>query len=161
LYGLFEDHLGVLFRLGEVFEVVERPLHRFGLDGAVNVLGVVEVQFGDAVVLAVVDENGMVSIQDRKTDIIVSGGENISSIELEDTLFDHPDVANAAVIPSPSEEWGETPKALVIPANGDPANPDVTEDDLVEFTDEELASYKALQRVEFVEDLPETATGKV
>jgi fatty-acyl-CoA synthase len=111
--------------------------------------------------LAVVDENGMVSIQDRKSDIIVSGGENISSIELEDTLFDHPDVANAAVIPSPSEEWGETPKAFVVPANGDPTDPDMTEDELVEFTSEELADYKIVRRVEFVENLPETATGKV
>ncbi|AXR76807.1 long-chain-fatty-acid--CoA ligase [Natrarchaeobaculum sulfurireducens] len=111
--------------------------------------------------LAVVDENGMISIQDRKKDIIISGGENISSIELEDTLFEHEAVSDVAVIPAPSEEWGETPKAFVVPANGDPDEPGVTVDELVEFTRDNLASYKAVKRVEFVEQLPTTATGKV
>jgi acyl-CoA synthetase (AMP-forming)/AMP-acid ligase II len=111
--------------------------------------------------LATVDEHGHVAIRDRKKDIIVSGGENISSVELEDVLYDHPDVARVAVIPSPSDEWGETPKAFVVPASGDPANPGVTQEDLVAFTRERLANYKAITRVEFVEDLPTTATGKV
>ncbi len=111
--------------------------------------------------LAVVDENGMVSIQDRKKDIIISGGENISSIELEDTLFEHEAISDVAVIPAPSEEWGETPKAFVVPANGDPDEPGVTVDELVDFTRDNLASYKAVKRVEFVEELPTTATGKV
>ena len=110
--------------------------------------------------LAVVDENGFVSIQDRKKDIIVSGGENISSIELEDTLFDHPDVTDVAVIPSPHDQWGETPKAFVVP-DGDADDPPVTADDLTEFTRDRLASYKAVRRVEFVDELPTTATGKV
>ncbi|NHX37752.1 MULTISPECIES: long-chain-fatty-acid--CoA ligase [Halolamina] len=110
---------------------------------------------------AVVDENGFLSIQDRKKDIIISGGENISSIELEDTLFDHPAVSDVAVIPSPHDEWGETPKAFVVPESGDTDNPGVTEDDLVAFTRENLATYKAIRRVEFVESLPTTATGKV
>ncbi len=79
--------------------------------------------------LAVVDEDGMIAIQDRKKDIIISGGENISSIELEDTLFDHDAVGDVAVIPAPSDEWGETPKAFVVP-NGDPDNPGVTAEDL-------------------------------
>ena len=111
--------------------------------------------------LATVDENGMLSIQDRKKDIIISGGENISSIELEDTLFEHEAVASVAVIPAPSEQWGETPKAFVVPENGAPDDPGVTEDDLVEFTREHLANYKAVRRVEFVDELPTTATGKV
>ncbi|PSQ25805.1 long-chain fatty acid--CoA ligase [Halobacteriales archaeon QS_9_68_17] len=111
--------------------------------------------------LATVDENGMISIQDRKKDIIISGGENVSSIELEDALFEHDAVADAAVIPAPSEEWGETPKAFVVPANGDPDDPGVAADDLVGFTRDNLASYKAVRRVEFVEELPTTATGKV
>jgi fatty-acyl-CoA synthase len=111
--------------------------------------------------LATIDENGMISIQDRKKDIIISGGENISSIELEDALFEHDAVADAAVIPAPSEEWGETPKAFVVPANGDPDDPGVAADDLVDFTRDNLASYKAVRRVEFVEELPTTATGKV
>jgi fatty-acyl-CoA synthase len=111
--------------------------------------------------LATIDENGMISIQDRKKDIIISGGENISSIELEDTLFEHDAVDDVAIIPSPSDEWGETPKAFVVPANGDPENPGVTEDELVAFTREQLASYKTVRRIEFVEELPTTATGKV
>jgi fatty-acyl-CoA synthase len=111
--------------------------------------------------LATVDENGMVRIQDRKKDIIVSGGENISSIELEDTLFEHPNVADVAVIPSPSEEWGETPKAFVVPESGDPDDTDVSAEELTAFTRENLASYKTVRRVEFVAELPTTATGKV
>ena len=111
--------------------------------------------------LATVDENGMISIQDRKKDIIISGGENISSIELEDTLFDHDAVADVAVIPAPSEQWGETPKAFVVPASGDPNDPGVTVEELVEFTRENLAGYKAVRQIEFVKQLPTTATGKV
>lgn len=111
--------------------------------------------------LATVDENGMVMIQDRKKDIIISGGENISSIELEDTLFEHDAVSSVAVIPAPSEEWGETPKAFIVPESGDPDDPGVTKEELVEFTREHLANYKAVRRVEFVEALPTTATGKV
>src|SRR6056297_1340929 len=111
--------------------------------------------------LAVVDDHGMVSIQDRKKDIIISGGENISSIEIEDTLFDHDDVAEVAVIPAPSEQWGETPKAFVVPTSGDPDEPGVTEQEIREFTTERMASYKAVHRVEFVAELPQTATGKI
>ena len=111
--------------------------------------------------LATVDENGMVSIQDRKDDIIISGGENISSIELEDTLFDHDAVSDVAVIPSPSEQWGETPKAFVIPANDDPEDPPVSGEQLRAFCEDHLASYKLVRRFEFVEELPTTATGKV
>ncbi|WP_435152911.1 long-chain-fatty-acid--CoA ligase [Haladaptatus sp. DFWS20] len=111
--------------------------------------------------LAVVDEHGMVSIQDRKKDIIISGGENISSIELEDTLFDHEKVSDVAVIPAPSDEWGETPKAFIIPATGNPDEPGVTEEEIREFTREHMAGYKAVSHVEFVDELPTTATGKV
>ncbi|WP_255193574.1 long-chain-fatty-acid--CoA ligase [Natronobeatus ordinarius] len=111
--------------------------------------------------LATVDENGMISIQDRKKDIIISGGENISSIELEDALFDHEAVGDVAVIPAPSDEWGETPKAFVVPANGDPENPPVSAEELTAYTREKLASYKAVRKIEYVEALPTTATGKV
>jgi fatty-acyl-CoA synthase len=111
--------------------------------------------------LATTDENGMISIQDRKKDIIISGGENISSIELEDVLFEHDAVDDVAVIPSPSEEWGETPKAFVVPKSGDPDAPETTEDELVDVTREHLASYKTVRRIEFVETLPTTATGKI
>jgi fatty-acyl-CoA synthase len=111
--------------------------------------------------LATVDENGMIAIRDRKKDIIISGGENISSIELEDTLYEHDAVADAAVIPAPSDEWGETPKAFVVPTSGDPDKPGTTAAELRAFTRDHLASYKTVRRVEFVEELPTTATGKV
>ncbi|XVH30804.1 long-chain-fatty-acid--CoA ligase [Haloferacaceae archaeon DSL9] len=111
--------------------------------------------------LAVVDENGFVSIQDRKKDIIISGGENISSIELEDTLFEHDAVADVAVIPMPSDEWGESPKAFVVPANGEVSAPGVTEADLIDFCRERIATYKVPKEIEFVTALPTTATGKV
>ncbi|SDE71360.1 long-chain-fatty-acid--CoA ligase [Halorientalis regularis] len=111
--------------------------------------------------LAVVDDNGMISIQDRKKDIIISGGENISSIELEDTLYEHDAVSQVAVIPAPSEEWGETPKAFVVPANDDPENPPVSTDELKQFCESRLAGYKIVRRFEFVADLPTTATGKI
>ncbi len=110
--------------------------------------------------LATVDENGMIAIQDRKKDIIISGGENISSIELEDTLFEHPEVSDVAVIPAPSEKWGETPKAFIVP-EGDPEDPPVTTEELRTFTEERLAGYKVVRQFEFVEELPTTATGKV
>ncbi|QIB73505.1 long-chain-fatty-acid--CoA ligase [Halogeometricum borinquense] len=111
--------------------------------------------------LAVVDENGFITIQDRKKDIIISGGENISSIELEDTLFDHDAVGDVAVIPMPSEEWGESPKAFVVPAHGDADDPGVTADDLIAYTRERIATYKVPKEIEFVTELPKTATGKI
>jgi fatty-acyl-CoA synthase len=111
--------------------------------------------------LATVDENGMISIQDRKKDIIITGGENVSSIELEDTLFEHPAVGNVAVVPAPSDKWGEEPKAFVVPANDDPDDPGVTAEELIAFTRERLAGFKTLKQVEFVDTLPTTATGKV
>ncbi|WP_152042593.1 long-chain-fatty-acid--CoA ligase [Salinigranum salinum] len=111
--------------------------------------------------LAAMDEHGMVIIQDRKKDIIISGGENISSIELEDTLFDHPAVDDVAVIPAPSDEWGEVPKAFVVPASGDPNDPGTSEAELVQFCRDRIATYKVPKEIEFVKQLPKTATGKV
>jgi fatty-acyl-CoA synthase len=110
--------------------------------------------------LATRDGNGMIAIQDRKKDIIISGGENISSIELEDVLFEHEAVSSVAVIPAPSDEWGETPKAFVIPVDAG-ADSGELEAELVSFTRDRLANYKAISRVEIVEELPTTATGKV
>ena len=107
--------------------------------------------------LATIDEDGMISIQDRKKDIIISGGENISSIEVEDALYDHPGILKAAVVPVPSEKWGETPKAIVVPHEG----ADPGEEKIIEFVKERIANYKAPTSVEFWDDLPETATGKV
>ncbi|MFC7204219.1 long-chain-fatty-acid--CoA ligase [Haloferax namakaokahaiae] len=111
--------------------------------------------------LATVDEDGFISIQDRKKDIIISGGENISSIELEDTLFDHEKVADVAVIPVPSDEWGESPKAFIVPTSGDPDSPGTTAEELIEFCRDRIATYKVPKEIEFVTELPKTATGKI
>ena len=106
---------------------------------------------------AVIGEDGYVSIQDRKKDVIITGGENVSSIEVEDVLFSHPAVAEVAVIGVPSEKWGETIKALVVLAEGQEA----TEDELVAWCKEKAASYKAPTSIEFRDELARTATGKL
>jgi fatty-acyl-CoA synthase len=107
--------------------------------------------------LAVWDEFGNIHIVDRKKDVIISGGENISSPEVEDALYKHPAVLECAVIGVPSEKWGETPKALIVLREGHSA----TEDEVIEFTREHLAHFKCPTSVEFVESLPRTATGKL
>jgi len=105
----------------------------------------------------VIDGEGFVSIRDRKKDVIITGGENVSSIEVEDRLFSHPAVAEAAVIGVPDERWGETVKALVVLAPG----ASVTEADLIEHCRSGLAHYKSPTSVEFRDAIPRTATGKV
>jgi acyl-CoA synthetase (AMP-forming)/AMP-acid ligase II len=104
-----------------------------------------------------IDAEGYVTISDRKKDIIITGGENVSSIEVEDTLFSHPAVAEVAVIGVPSEKWGETIKALVVLAPGAHAD----ERELIAHCKERLAGYKAPTSVDFLDGIPRTATGKV
>jgi acyl-CoA synthetase (AMP-forming)/AMP-acid ligase II len=103
------------------------------------------------------DDHGYVTIADRKKDIIITGGENVNSIEVEDTLFSHPAVAEVAIIGVPSEKWGETIKALVVLAPG----AQVTEAELIAHCKERLAGYKAPTSVEFRTEIPRTATGKI
>ncbi|MDT7538652.1 MAG: hypothetical protein QOI82_2237 [Actinomycetota bacterium] len=103
------------------------------------------------------DDEGYVTISDRKKDVIITGGENVSSIEVEDALFAHPAVAEVAVIGVPSEKWGETIKALVVLAAGEQA----TEADLIAHCKSRLAGYKAPTSVEFRDEIPRTATGKI
>ena len=97
------------------------------------------------------------SISDRKKDVIISGGENVSSVEVEDCLYQHPAVAEVAVIGVPSERWGETVKALVVLRSV----PEVSESQLIEFCRDRLAHFKCPTTVEFREALPRTATGKL
>ena len=106
---------------------------------------------------AVIGEDGYVTIQDRKKDVIITGGENVSSIEVEDVLFSHPAVAEVAVIGVPSEKWGETIKALVVLADGE----QVTEAELIAWCKDKAAGYKAPTSVEFRDELARTATGKL
>jgi acyl-CoA synthetase (AMP-forming)/AMP-acid ligase II len=103
------------------------------------------------------DDEGYLTISDRRKDVIITGGENVSSIEVEDCLFSHPAVAEVAVIGVPSEKWGETIKALVVLAPGTTT----TEDELIRHCKERLAGYKAPTSVELREEIPRTATGKI
>jgi fatty-acyl-CoA synthase len=109
---------------------------------------------GDA---AVVHPDGYVEIRDRIKDVIISGGENISSIEVESALLRHQAVGEAAVVGLPSEKWGEAPHAFVVLMPGAA----VTEGELITFVRDRIAHFKAPHSVTFVTDLPKTATGKI
>ena len=102
-----------------------------------------------------VDDDNYVSIADRKKDVIISGGENISSIEVEDVLFSHEAVIEAAVIGVPDEKWGETVKALVV------VKGHITEQDLMDYCRGKLAHYKCPTSIELRDELARTATGKL
>jgi fatty-acyl-CoA synthase len=107
--------------------------------------------------LAVVHPDGYIEIVDRAKDVIISGGENISSVEVEAMLYEHPAVLEAAVIGVPDAKWGETPKALVVLKPGQHAE----EKELIEFCRARMAHFKAPTSVEFIATLPKTATGKI
>ncbi len=104
-----------------------------------------------------IDEQGYLTISDRKKDIIITGGENVSSIEVEDCLYAAAGVAECAVIGVPDEKWGETIKAIVVRAPG----AECTEADLIAHCKQRMAGYKAPTSIDFVETIPRTATGKV
>lgn len=103
------------------------------------------------------DQSGYLTISDRRKDVIITGGENVSSIEVEDALFGHPAVAEVAVIGVPDQKWGETIKALVVLREG----ASVTEAELIEHCKSRVARYKAPSSVEFRDTLARTATGKL
>jgi fatty-acyl-CoA synthase len=107
--------------------------------------------------MATINEEGYLLVVDRKKDIIVSGGENISSLEVEKALVAHPGVYEVAVIPVPDPKWGEVPKALVV------LKPDakLTEEELLTFCRSKIAHYKAPRSVDFLPSLPKTGTGKI
>jgi fatty-acyl-CoA synthase len=107
--------------------------------------------------LAVVDGDGYVTIVDRRKDLIVSGGENVSSVEVEKALAAHPAVAEAAVVGVPDERWGEVPKAWVVLRAGASASAD----ELAGFVRERLAGFKVPRHVALVDELPKGGTGKV
>ncbi|OAT85456.1 long-chain-fatty-acid--CoA ligase [Desulfotomaculum copahuensis] len=106
--------------------------------------------------LAVVHPNGYIEIKDRIKDIIISGGENISTVEVENCIYQHPDVLEVAVIAVPDPKWGEVPKAFVVPKPG--TNPTVEE--IINFCRERIARFKVPKAIEFGE-LPKTSTGKI
>tara|TARA_R110000772_G_scaffold22096_4_gene60062 strand:- start:469 stop:2091 length:1623 start_codon:yes stop_codon:yes gene_type:complete len=106
--------------------------------------------------LGVVHSDGYVELKDRSKDIIISGGENISTIEVEDVLYQHPDILEAAVVARPNEKWGETPCAFVTLKKGALA----TDMEIIAFCREHLAHFKAPKTVVF-DELPKTSTGKI
>jgi fatty-acyl-CoA synthase len=106
--------------------------------------------------LGVIHPDGYIQLKDRSKDIIISGGENISSIEVEDALYKHPAIAFVAVVARPDAKWGEHPCAFIEIKSGHEA----TEADIIAFTRQHLASFKVPRSVVFTE-LPKTSTGKI
>jgi fatty-acyl-CoA synthase len=106
--------------------------------------------------LGVLHTDGYIQLKDRSKDIIISGGENISSIEVEDVLYKHPAVQAAAVVAKPDEKWGETPCAFVELKPGKSA----TQEEIIEWCRARLAHFKAPKHVIFIE-VPKTSTGKI
>jgi len=107
--------------------------------------------------MGMMDEDGYIFIVDRKKDMIISGGENIYSREVEDVLYSHPAVLYAAVIGVPDDKWGESVKALLVLKNGMEA----TEEEIIEHCKINLSGYKKPKSVEFRESLPLTGSGKI
>ena len=106
--------------------------------------------------LAVIHKNGYIQVKDRSKDIIISGGENISSVEIENTITKHPSVSLVAVVAKPDKKWGETPCAFVELIKGKSTK----EDEIVSFCRETLAGFKIPKKIVFCE-LPKTSTGKI
>lgn len=103
------------------------------------------------------DEEGFIYVVDRKKDMIISGGENIYPKEIEDVLYTHPDILEAAVVGIPDPKWGETAKAFIVLKPGK----QMTEEQVIQYCQSGLASYKKPRAIEFIESLPRNATGKV
>lgn len=106
--------------------------------------------------LGVMHPDGYVELRDRLKDVIVSGGENISTIEVEQALCEHPGVVEAAVVSAPDETWGEVPVAFLV-VDRTPPGPD----ELTAFLRDRIARFKVPRRYEFVDELPKTGTGKI
>lgn len=107
--------------------------------------------------LVSMDPDGSLYIRDRMKDIIISGGENISSLEIEQVLYSHPDVLDCAVIGKKDRKWGEIPKAIIVPRPGAV----LTEKEIVDFSRDNLAHFKALREAEIISEMPRSGTGKI
>ena len=107
--------------------------------------------------LGVMHSNGYIELKDRSKDIIISGGENISSIEIENTLYSHPQIIGAAVVAKSDEKWGETPCAFVELREGAAT---ITEDEIIDYCRNNMAHFKCPKNVVFG-PLPKTSTGKI
>src|SRR5699024_9110612 len=107
--------------------------------------------------LAVTHPNGYIEIRDRAKDMIISGGEKISSTEVESTLFTHAEGRDVGVVAVPDEKWGEVPKAVIVTQAG----AEVTENEIIQHCRDNMSHFKSPKVVEFVDELPKTATGKL
>jgi fatty-acyl-CoA synthase len=107
--------------------------------------------------MALLDSEGFIEVVDRKKDLIISGGENVSSLEVEGLLYKHPAVLEAAIIAAPDDRWGEVPAAIVVLKPGAQAS----ESELIAFCRDRLAHYKCPKKIDFLDVLPRTATGKI
>ena len=107
--------------------------------------------------LGVMHPDGYVELRDRAKDVVISGGENISTVEVEQALMSHPAVLEVAVIGVPDEKWGERPKAFVVLKDGFL----VEESELIDHVRVKIARYKAPRNVDFLVELPKTSTGKI
>ena len=107
--------------------------------------------------MATIDSEGYVNIVDRKKDIIITGGENVYSTEVENVIYEHPAVLEVAVIGVPDKKWGEAVKAVVVLKEGMKA----TEEEIINFVKSKIARYKAPKSVDFVKELPKTGSGKI
>jgi acyl-CoA synthetase (AMP-forming)/AMP-acid ligase II len=107
--------------------------------------------------MAVMDEEGYITIVDRKKDMILTGGENVYSTEVENILYGHPAILEGAVIGVPDEKWGEAVKGIVVLKPHQKA----TAEEIIQFCKDRMAHYKAPKSVDFVEALPRTGSGKI
>jgi acyl-CoA synthetase (AMP-forming)/AMP-acid ligase II len=107
--------------------------------------------------MAVVDKEGYVNIVDRKKDMIITGGENVYSVEVENILYTHPAVLEAAVIGVPDPKWGEAVKAVLVLKPGETAR----EEEIIQYCKQHMARYKAPKSIDFVAELPKTGSGKI
>ena len=107
--------------------------------------------------LGVMHPDGYLELRDRAKDIVISGGENISTVEVEQAVLSHPAVTECAVVGVPDDHWGERPKAFVVLRPGQHAD----EDELIGYVRGQIAHFKAPSAVEFVDELPKTSTGKI
>ncbi len=144
---------------GEIGEVIIRGRHLMKEywnrpDATADTLRDGWLHSGD---LATIDDDGFVYIQDRKKDMIISGGENVYPAEVENALMGHPDVADVAVIGMPSEKWGESAAAIVVPREGS----DLRADDVRDYCQGKLARFKQPRVVEFIDEIPRNPTGKI
>ncbi|MEP6343757.1 MAG: fatty acid--CoA ligase [Maricaulaceae bacterium] len=154
------DDAGNRLPAGEIGEIVTRS--SMNMKGYWNLAKATEETLTDEGWLRTgdvgyLDEDGYLFLKDRKKDMIISGGENVYPAEVENAIFDHPKVADVAVIGVPDEKWGETVKAYVVIKSGE----SLTDEEVIAWTRDKIAKYKCPKSVDFLETLPRNPSGKV